>query len=565
MKKKLPYKKKLYILVAVILCLCYVLSITGMTWINGSTIQSNMTNKMAKLERTIERKMRVIEASNLQDPQLSTYEANLAMAEIAFGTTEDNFGFYYTCNENEKVVAQREDVVFLNFRQRIDDEDMDTVFVDIYKFAMPLSKVLNEKQTEELKRAYESVEESMIVADGYQKDGEFWPANISILCPKAELPEATKAVEHSKVLEWIAAENVYMESNMETQDYVCVWETEVEPNENMAGWQEVSKDFSKDLAVSSEFYYTEDNKLLSLAKEKLQSGTQQKKSSLIEVTRTGKQKIDTDTTVSYGFSGKPLTIAMQQLYLVYVITTVFYILIAVILYSVMHMLFSKQEEWDWSQKMLTRAIAHELKTPISIIQGYCEGLQYQEDKQRQKEYLDTITHETKEMNRLVLDMLELSKLETTGYQLEPEEIALGELIHAVMKQYDVAYHEKEIRFVLEGDTEACCTADLSCMYKVLSNLIGNAIKHAPEHGIIKVSIEHQKGKLFVGVYNNGPEIEEEIRAHIWDGYHKALKENKGKIRSTGLGLTIVKYMLDMHGFSYGCENRNPGVEFWFSI
>ena len=51
--------------------------------------------------------------------------------------------------------------------------------------------------------------------------------------------------------------------------------------------------------------------------------------------------------------------------------------------------------------------------------------------------------------------------------------------------------------------------------------------------------------------NNGPEIEEEIRAHIWDGYHKALKENKGKIRSTGLGLTIVKYMLDMHGFSYG--------------
>ena len=565
MKNKLPYKKKLYILVAVILCLCYVLSITGMTWINGSSIQSSMTNKIAKLESTIARKMRVIESSNLQDPQLSAYEANLAMAEIAFSTTEDNFGLYYTCNEDGKVVAENEDVVFLNFRQRIDDEDMDTVFVDTYKFAMPLRKVLNETQKEELRNAYEAVEESMVVADGYQKEGEFWPEDISVICPATEVSEDTKVIEQSKVLQWIETENVYIESNMETQDYVCVWETEVAPKEDLTGWQDVSHDFTKDLAVSSEFYYTEDNTLVSLALEKLQSGTEQNKSSLLEVTRTGKEKIDVGTTVSYSFSGNPLKIAVQQLYLVYIITTIFYILIAVILYSVMHILFSRQEEWDWSQKMLTRAIAHELKTPISIIQGYCEGLQYQEDKQRQKEYLDTITHETKEMNRLVLDMLELSKLETTGYQLEPEEIALGELIHAVMKQYDVAYHEKEIRFVLEGDTEACCTADLSCMYKVLSNLIGNAIKHAPEHGIIKVSIEHQKGKLFVGVYNNGPEIEEEIRAHIWDGYHKALKENKGKIRSTGLGLTIVKYMLDMHGFSYGCENRNPGVEFWFSI
>lgn len=215
--------------------------------------------------------------------------------------------------------------------------------------------------------------------------------------------------------------------------------------------------------------------------------------------------------------------------------------------------------------MLTRAIAHELKTPISIIQGYCEGLQLQDDKERQREYLQTITQETKEMNRLVLDMLELSRFESGGYEMEPEEIALGELIHAVVSQYKTAYEEKEVEVIIDEPEEVLFTGDLSCMHKVVSNLIGNAIKHAPEHGQVKIKIEKTKDKIYFRVYNNGPEIEEKIRKHIWDGYHKPQKENKGKIRSTGLGLTIVKYMLDLHGFTYGCENKNPGVEFWVGI
>ena len=215
--------------------------------------------------------------------------------------------------------------------------------------------------------------------------------------------------------------------------------------------------------------------------------------------------------------------------------------------------------------MRTRAIAHELKTPISIIQGYCEGLRVQEDRERQKEYVQTITQETKEMDRLVLDMLELSRLETNGYQMEPEEISLGELVHAVVRQYATAYEEKKVNVVIEETEEILFTGDLSCMHKVVSNLVSNAIKHAPEQGQVKVTIEKRKEKVYFRVFNNGPEIEEEQRKRIWDGYHQVQKENKGKIRSTGLGLTIVKYMLDMHGFSYGCDNKHPGVEFWVAI
>lgn len=189
----------------------------------------------------------------------------------------------------------------------------------------------------------------------------------------------------------------------------------------------------------------------------------------------------------------------------------------------------------------------------------------QEDRERQKEYVQTITQETKEMDRLVLDMLELSRLETNGYHMEPEEISLGELVHAVIKQYETAYEEKKVTVVMEEQEEILFMGDLSCMRKVVSNLVSNAIKHAPEHGTVRVTIEKRKDKVYFRVFNNGPEIEEEQRKQIWDGYHQVRKENKEKIRSTGLGLTIVKYMLDMHGFSYGCDNKHPGVEFWVAI
>ena len=169
------------------------------------------------------------------------------------------------------------------------------------------------------------------------------------------------------------------------------------------------------------------------------------------------------------------------------------------------------------------------------------------------------------MDRLVLDMLELSRLETSGYQMEPEEISLGELVHAVIRQYETAYEEKQVNVVLEEPEEILFMGDLSCMHKVVSTLVSNAIKHAPENGTVKVTIEKKKEKVYFRVFNNGPEIEEEQRKRIWDGYHRVQKENKGKIRSTGLGLTIVKYMLDMHGFSYGCDNKHPGVEFWIAI
>ena len=191
--------------------------------------------------------------------------------------------------------------------------------------------------------------------------------------------------------------------------------------------------------------------------------------------------------------------------------------------------------------MLTRAIAHELKTPISIIQGYCEGFQYQKDTQRKQEYLETIARETTEMNQLVLDMLEVSKLETEGYELDREEIQLVEFVQAVVKQYKALYMEKDITVQVEGKENCFINGDLTCIHKVVSNLFGNAIKHAPEHGLVKITIQEEKEWVYLRIYNNGPTIPEHIREHIWDGYQQVQKTNKNRIRSTGLGLTIVKY------------------------
>ena len=119
--------------------------------------------------------------------------------------------------------------------------------------------------------------------------------------------------------------------------------------------------------------------------------------------------------------------------------------------------------------------------------------------------------------------------------------------------------------MVEGAEELLITGDLSGMRKVLSNLLANAVKHAPESGLVKITIEKQERATYLRFFNNGPFIDERVRKHIWDGYYQTSEENKSMLRNTGLGLTIVKYILEMHDFGYGCQNLEDGVEFYIKM
>lgn len=551
MKKKMPYKRKLYVLVAVILCLCFGLSIAGTAWSTSVAMQQDMESKVQKAEKSIQKKMRSIRNAKL-DAEEAAYLSGLELAEIGDSISGEKFGFYYCCQDDGHVLTKSEPAAYVHGYETFEDKDGDTVYEETLQLHLSLTSYLSQEQMIRMENIFEQTEDAVLLAEGGYEGTELYPSAIRVLIPIEEEQEETGTVwENGKDISILAEQDVskYLE--------VFTVETDADLSEKTP--------MPKGITLESEVFFDGDRDLIQAARASFDQSELQKRNTFFEVKSSGVIATGEKTSVQYCFLGNPLKQALMQFWMVYVILVVFYVVAAGVLYSVMHLFFTKQEQWNWTQQMLARAIAHELKTPLSIIQGYCEGLQYVDDKERQKEYLETITQETKEMDRLVLDMLELSKLETEDYVLEPEEIALSDLLQAVVKQYETVYKEKGITVTIEGEKDIFFQADLSCMYKAISNLLGNAMKHAPEQGEIRIRVEKKKEKILVHIYNNGPEIPEEIRTHIWDGYHKVQKENKSKIRSTGLGLTIVKYMMDLHGFSYGCENKNPGVEFWIAI
>lgn len=541
MKNGIPYKGRLYALIGVILNLCFSLSVIGVTALNEKAIQKDMQSRLTKLEKSSKRKLDTIASSYLTEEE-STYLAALELSQLYDTVEQNDIGLYYECKEEQKTVLKRGSTVFFHYYDSFQDEDGDTVYEETQQEMLLLDSYLTKQEITEIREIYEENEDAVVIANG-TVDGLFLiPEQIQVIAPTA----------NAKGKKWESKEKNKVLNDQGIEDYVQLYEKTLKPTKSG------TKKSPTNVTVSSEAYFTDQQTLVSDQKKG-------KNHNFFQVTFAGTVKTGKTTAVKYYFSGKPLKKAVQQLWFIYLVLILFYILAASIVYVVMHLIFAKQENWNWNQKMLTRAIAHELKTPISIIQGYCEGLRYQEDKQRQQEYLETITQETAEMNQLVLDMLELSRMETEGYELDREEIQLVEFVQAIAKQYESFYNEKDITLELEGLKGCFINGDLACMHKVISNLLGNAIKHAPEHGIVRINIQEEKEKIYLSFYNNGPEIPEALRKHIWDGYQKVQREDKSRIRSTGLGLTIVKYMLDLHGFKYGCENKTPGVEFWVSM
>lgn len=548
MKKKNPYRTRLYALVAAILCLCFVFCIFGMTGLNARVIKKNYATQLDKLEAATIRKMKMIERSSLTEEE-QAYQVALQISQISDSANQGDIGIYYDCQTYGEITMESGNYVFLHYYSSEPDQDGDLVYEETSQYILPLDTYISSRELEDLENLYTTTEDAVLYVEGNYDEMYVIPTLIQVLAPREQ--------EQEKL--WSCQTENHILAEQDNVEYTVVWEKKLETKDKKG------EPLPQKVTVESEAYFLGEQEMTALAKERASKGKNVKKTSMFEIVRTGVCSVGEGTNVTYSYTMDPMKKAVSQLWVVYITLIIFYVLAAGILYTVIRFVFAKQDQIDWSQKMLTRAIAHELKTPISIIQGYCEGLRVQEDRERQKEYVQTITQETKEMDRLVLDMLELSRLETNGYRMEPEEISLGELVHAMVKQYETAYKEKQVNVVLEEPEEILFMGDLSCMHKVVSNLISNAIKHAPQNGTVKITIEKKKEKVYFRVFNNGPEIEEEQRKRIWDGYHQVQTEHKEKIRSTGLGLTIVKYMLDLHGFSYGCDNKHPGVEFWIGL
>lgn len=228
----------------------------------------------------------------------------------------------------------------------------------------------------------------------------------------------------------------------------------------------------------------------------------------------------------------------------------------------------KERNLEKMRQDFVSAASHELKTPIAIIRGYAEGLKMNVSKEdsAMNEYCDIIMAEADKMNELVLSLLEASHYSSGMKKLNKEEFELNEFIKEFMKAAKPIFEEKGVSAKYNETAESLMVfADKVQMERVLSNYISNACCHAKNEKEIVVSVKDTGEKYKVTVFNTGSFIEDKDKENIFNSFYRADKAHSRKEGRFGLGLSIVKSIMDMHKTECGFENVENGVEFWFEI
>lgn len=223
----------------------------------------------------------------------------------------------------------------------------------------------------------------------------------------------------------------------------------------------------------------------------------------------------------------------------------------------------KERNLELMRKEFTADVSHELKTPIGIIEGYAEGLRDGIVKgEDARVYLDTIIDESKKMSVLVSNMLELSRLESGALKPNFEVFNVNRLIKNLVRKHTLDAQERELTLEFVENTEySYIHADTFQMEQILTNLITNALKYTPPKEKIIIEIHEEDDKYRLSVVNTGTHIDDNEINKLFDKFYKIDKSRQRKSNSTGLGLSIVKNLLQLHNFEYSLKNIDEGVEF----
>ncbi|WP_289141965.1 HAMP domain-containing sensor histidine kinase [uncultured Brevibacillus sp.] len=225
-----------------------------------------------------------------------------------------------------------------------------------------------------------------------------------------------------------------------------------------------------------------------------------------------------------------------------------------------------KQRMELIQKEFVSNVSHELKTPISIVKSFAEGLKDGVGKNKHDRYIEVILDETEKMEDLVRDMLELTKLESKTIKLKKSSFFVSELMEEVVDKLLLHFNEKDLQVVTILANEEALYADQVKIEQILFNILVNAIRHARVGSEITVRIEGRDNRdLSVAIENGGEHIPEDQLDHIWDRFYRIERSRNRKTGGTGLGLAIVKHIVELHEGTYGVRNTERGVTFFFVL
>ena len=227
----------------------------------------------------------------------------------------------------------------------------------------------------------------------------------------------------------------------------------------------------------------------------------------------------------------------------------------------------QKEKNEQMRKEFLSNVSHELKTPLALIQGYAEGLKdgISEDAESRTYYLEVIMDETQKMNTMVKKLLTLNEMEFGQETIAMERFNVAELIEGVAQSYSLFIAQKEGKLRLKLENPLYVWSDELKIEEVLTNYITNACNHLENEKIIEIKAQQKESKVRISVFNTGKQIPEEDKARIWDKFYKVDKAHTREYGGSGIGLSIVKAIMESVNGSYGVENYNNGVEFWIEL
>lgn len=222
---------------------------------------------------------------------------------------------------------------------------------------------------------------------------------------------------------------------------------------------------------------------------------------------------------------------------------------------------------DEMRKDFIANVSHELKTPIALVQGYAEGLTegMAEEKESRDYYCEVIMDEANKMNKMVKQLLTLTALEFGSEQTAMECFNLTELIHGVLSSMKLLMEQNEVIAEFRGETSVYVWGDEFKIEEVVTNYLSNAIHHAEGERKITISMEQTEQEVRVSVFNTGNPIPEKDILNLWTKFYKVDKARTRVYGGSGIGLSIVKAIMEAHNKDYGVSNREEGVEFWFTM
>ena len=222
---------------------------------------------------------------------------------------------------------------------------------------------------------------------------------------------------------------------------------------------------------------------------------------------------------------------------------------------------------DEMRKEFIANVSHELKTPIALIQGYAEGLTEGmcEDEESRNYYCGVIMDEAVKMNRMVKQLLNLTALEFGNDTPVMETFNLTDVIRGIITSSSILIQQKEAQVIFEHQDPLPVVADEFKIEEVITNYLTNALNHANGEKKIEIRAEELETQVKVTVFNTGDPIPEEDIPKLWTKFYKVDKARTRAYGGSGIGLSIVKAIMESHHQEYGARNVEGGVEFWFTL